>query len=256
MANKRERLKTLKQWAEYFPWLHIWDDQTLIKRNGTIISGICLDRTSEKNKYEAVYFMSIAINESWTYSLNYSQRLIRHNGAVKTLYYDKFNPDDTAEFKKQIPLVEQDISFDDFFTFVEGLYDYRKTGNSLPNIAHALQDVSTVGAYCGDKEYCLEQLPLCKKILDKFEKDDPSLNPVDTDKWFKETQDLLNSDLHQIVQQNLSEQGVGELQDNGLKYNRIENYPQRLKKALYNFYPNLRGFIGTVKVGLDWLSSR
>jgi len=63
MATKKERLNILKQWAEYFPELIPLGDQNLIKRNGAVISGICLDRTNDKKIYEAMYFMVIPTDE-------------------------------------------------------------------------------------------------------------------------------------------------------------------------------------------------
>ena len=242
MATKRERLKTLKQWAEYFPEFTLWEDQWLLKQNGIIISGICLNRRSEKSKYEAVYVMDIISEPVFHISLNYNRRLGRYNGAIKTLYYNNFNPEDIQEFKRQLPLIEKDITFNDFFTFIEDVYDYDRLGTtSIPSLHNVLKDIATAGAYCGDKNFYLDQLSLAKRLLDNYYRDSQILNPVDTDKWINQTEELLNTDFEMNIKKALQKEGLGDMKDHGIKQHKcIKNYLQRLKKAVYSFYPDLR----------------
>jgi len=243
MATKRERIKTLKEWAEYLPELTPWGDQSLIKRNGAVISGICFDKTSNKNIYEAVYFMATPIDSSFVYSLNYSRRY-KGKYAAKSLKYDTFDPNDANEFKKQFPLIEKQLTFNDFFIFIEELFDRDQMMTAHPpSISHMLRDIAIVGTYCGDKDFYVEQLPLGKKLLEGFDKDFGVMNPTNVDIWRKDMLALLNTNLNECLEEILEKENLINLTDNGMKYERIDNYLQRLKTAIYSFYPALQRLI-------------
>jgi len=177
---------------------------------------------------------------NFVYSLNYSRRY-KGRYAAKSLKYDKFDSNDIEEFKRQFPLIEKQLTFNDFFTFIEELFDRDQMMTAIPpNKEHILREIAAVGSYCGDKEFYMKNLPIAKKLLDEFTKDLRYMNATPIEKWEQGTQKLLNCDLHALIENTLIEYGLEAMPDYGMEYHRIGNYLQRLKTAIYSYYPALQ----------------
>jgi hypothetical protein len=240
MATKTERIEILKLWAEHFPQLIMFKDQWLLKRNGPVLSGILIDRTSDKNKYRALYFMSVLDMNDFI-PISHSQEY-KGRYAGKELRYDRFDSNDIEQFKKQLPILKKELTFKDYFSFIEGQHDRESMVlGTLPTKGYMLRELALVGAYCKDKDFYLDQMPLAKKLLRDFDKEcGPFENPVNIQQWEEETLRKIDN-IYEVVQNTITSSGFSNLKDNGMEYKRIDNYLQRLKIAIYNYYPALKG---------------
>lgn len=233
MATKKERLKVLEQWSEYFPELTPWEDQWLVQLNGGILSGVCLDRTSSKNFYQPMFFMHNLLREREDITLSYNAPLHNKKGGVGiSLSYNRFNENDIKIMKEQIRGLRESISFELFFDHIEKTYkrEYHSTPAYEP---HLLKDIILIGSYIGDKEFFMNKIEKSYNLLRKYEE---SLSLRNIDNWDEKVHKLLEQDGKTIIKSEIEKHNLPELEDKGMAYKRIDNYLEKIEDYLKLFY--------------------
>ncbi|UFH60183.1 hypothetical protein [Sulfurovum mangrovi] len=233
MATKKEKLKILNAWNEYFPHLTLWKDQWLLQLNGGLLTGICLDRTSDKTKYLPTFFMHNLLVPFSTISLSYNVKLQQHKGMPQSLKYADFKETDVLRFKEQVNGLDEPITFELFFDHIEKIYN--KTYNTTkPYLPHLLKDIFTIGSYSGDKEFYSTSLGEAKQMLNRYTQ---CFNYGDIDEWEDEIINLLNAEAKGIIESEIKIHDLPDLEDMTMSYKRIDNYLAKIDNFIQQAYP-------------------
>jgi len=239
MATKKEKQKVLNSWHELFPEYTPWKDQWLLQLNGGVLSGICLDKTSDKEVYQAVFFFHNLLVPSSFISISNHARL-KGKHIAKNLKYANFQESDVVLFKKQVRALREPISFEVFLDHIENIYN--KTYVSIPPfVPHLLKGIAAIGSYAGDEEFYKSSLPNAKKLLERY---NPCLNfeasSEGFNKWEEEVITLIESDGKEIINSEIEKHGLPNLKDMQMPYKRVDDYIEKIDEYIQKFYPASR----------------
>lgn len=221
MATATEKKQVLDEWNRHFPLHHKWKSQFLIQRNGAMLSGICLDETRDPRSYRPVFFFHNLLVPSKVITLAYAAPLLSR-GVYKPLKYGFFSESDVHEFRQQITLCQEDISFEGFVNHIVETIGGRY-GAQAVYLPHALRDILTVGSYLGDSAYYLSTLDKVSSLIETK----PGINLSiigSVDQWQKTVSQLIHQANELSIQAEIQAHGLPALDDLGMDYQRIENY--------------------------------
>jgi len=225
MAAARVKKEALDEWSSYFPHYQKWKDQFLIQRNSALLSGICLDETRDPKAYKPTFFFHNLLVPSQVVTLSYSAPLLSR-GVYKPLKYGLLMEEDINEFKRQVNLFQDAITFERFFNHIVDTQHgrYGTQGIYLP---HALRDVIVVGSFLGDSAYYLSALDKCAAVI--AAKPGVNLNIIGgVSQWVATVVDLVKQDSESVIQMELEAHKLPHLHDIGMQYSRIERFWERL----------------------------
>lgn len=221
MATKKEKRATLDQWAEAFPCHTPWADKFLLRRNGPLVSGICLDEMRYAKTYRPTFFYHNLLIDWPVLTLGYGASL-RHRGVSKAVNYGSFG-DEPAGLKDQIESARFPASF---ALFLKHLADARRGafGPMAICLPHALCDLMSVGSYLGDAAFFREHLaPAAGLIASASNVNLQIIGSVD--QWIRDVGNLLSSNLEERVRQNILKLRLPSLTNESLPYVRPDEFP-------------------------------
>jgi hypothetical protein len=141
MTKMNDQRSALQEWAEQFPDFTPWKNQFLIRRNGGLISGICLDKLRDPNAYKPTFFFHNLLVPSPVVTLAYAAPLLSR-GVYKPVKYGHIG-ESIKEFRMQVPIDE----IPSISKFVDHVSASRagKHGAQAIYIPHFFRDVITLG---------------------------------------------------------------------------------------------------------------
>lgn len=221
MASTKEKKATIEEWASQFTGLEIWKNQFLIRRNGPLIAGICLDEMRDSKTYKPTAFFHNLLIPFPVVSLSYAAPLTSR-GMYLPLKYGGVNEEQVSQFKAQVPWLSEGLSFASFVGHIRAARS-GKFGAQAIYLPHAFRDIASVGACLGDAEYYNSTLSDAAAAI--AEVPNLNLNLIGSvDAWRQETSAILESDFESLVQSNLRKLKLSDLKDDGMPFERIENY--------------------------------
>lgn len=229
MATAKEKRDLLAKWSAHFPLHQSWKDQFLVRRNGPLLSGICLDLCRDPKTYKPTLFFHNLIVPSPVITLAYAAPLLSR-GVNKPLRYAAFSEADVKEFKCQLTLSCEELTFDKFFNHVVAARA-GKLGTQAVYLPHALRDVIVVGSFLGDASYYLSVLDHCAEEIEH----EPGLNLHiigSIGQWKESVRDLIGLNYEAAIKKECERHGLAPLPDLGMTYRRPENFWELLSRKL------------------------
>ena len=207
-AAKREALEL---WAGHFPGLCPWDGNMLIRNNGGLISGICLDE--RRRGYQPKFFFHNLAVPFPDVSLSYAVPLRGRHGIAKEVGFGDSSEACIHDFRAQVP-IDVEVTLDFFVRHVAAAWhgEFGPAGQAMlaPNF---LRDVITLGFEA--ESYYLD-------VVDEVCEALPSLPRTNfhivgsPEKWKEQLLEVLRSPIEVSVRQNSGELGLPDLPDGGL----------------------------------------
>lgn len=227
MATKKDRLRVLNNWSSAFPDFTMWKDQFLLQRLGPLIRGICLDKTSEKQKYQPTFFFCNLLLNSLHVPLSYAVDL-RQRGVGKRIGYSDAIFTFPELFKEQVAGLNSQIGFDSFVEHVQ-LHDKGSFGPVGVYPPHSLADIITIGSFLGDYDYFFTSLDDSCALLDR-KKDNFNMRIIGSiAEWRKTIEEVIKSDGEVIIEKNIQKLELPDLYNYNLSYMRLLDFPAIFK---------------------------
>lgn len=221
MATTKERAATLDRWAASFPDFTTWNGKFLLRRNGPLLSGICLDEMRDPKTYRPTFFYHNLVCDWPVLTLGYGVSL-RRKGVPKALKYGSV-ADEPAELKDQIESARLPVTF---LLFLKHISEARRGGFGpmAVYLPHALRDVMSVGAYLGDAAFFIVHLASAANLINSSK--NVNLQIIGSvDHWARDVGNLLSSNLEARVRQNIQKLRLPSLMSESLPYVRPEDFP-------------------------------
>ncbi|WP_281648510.1 hypothetical protein [Parendozoicomonas sp. Alg238-R29] len=202
----------MKKWGLYFPQYSSYGDSFLLKRNGPVVHGVCLDTLRGGGDYRSVYFFHNLLFHSPVITLGYPIVLCSDHTDKRIAYVEK--PDDSAqEMTKKVEGFSGGMSleklFDHMLKVKNGCYGIRPI--FLP---HVYRDIVILCRYLGEN---IDEL-ISFSIKSLSERDDYNRHIIgDVSSWELELRRLASSDLGSIVLENSRQLKFPVLEDMGLE---------------------------------------
>ncbi|MCP4122645.1 MAG: hypothetical protein GY751_12905 [Bacteroidetes bacterium] len=221
MAKVKNKRYSQDLWGSYFGGLKKWGDQFLIRKNGPLISGICLDRTRDPEFYIPTFFYHNLLVQSSVVKLSYAAPLLSR-GVPMALKYCESVEEFAAQLKTQVEALDEKQTFSKFVNHIAAARrgDFGPQAVYLP---HALRDVILLGGFLGDKEYYESTIDDAAKII--IDTPNINLNMVGSIEEWKETiTNLLRQNFNNAIEEHNSELSFPNLDDNEISYSRLKRY--------------------------------
>lgn len=221
MATTKEKTATLDQWAAAFPDHTAWNGKFLLRRNGPLLSGICLDEMRDPKTYQPKFFYHNLICDWPVLTLGYGVSL-RQRGVPKALKYGNVG-DEPVGLKDQIESARLPASFS---LFLKHLSEARRGafGPMAVYLPHALRDVISVGSYLGDAAFFRGHLASAADLITSSS--NVNLQIIGSvDQWTRDVGNLLSSNLEALVQQSILKLRLPLLTNESLPYVRPLDFP-------------------------------
>lgn len=221
MATTKEKTATLDLWAAAFPDHTAWNGKFLLRRNGPLLSGICLDEMRDPKTYRPTFFYHNLICDWPVLTLGYSVSL-QQRGVPKALKYGSVG-DEPVGLKDQIEAARLPASFP---LFLKHISEARRGafGPMAVYLPHALRDVMSVGSYLGDAAFFSSHLSSAADLI--ISAKNVNLQIIGSvDQWTRDVGNLLSSNLEALVQQSLQKLRLPSLTNESLPYVRPDDFP-------------------------------
>lgn len=198
MATTKQKQATLEQWAQAFPGYVALGGKFLLKRNGPLLSGICLDDMRNSETYRPTFFYHNLLIDWPVLTLNYGVRL-RRRGVPLAINYGTLHEEQVL-LMNQIEAVQHPESFEVFVRHIQATRN-GQFGPIATYLPHVFRDVMSVGAYMGDAGFYISCIDAACQLISS----EPNLNLYiigSVQQWKGEIESLLASDFESIVQEN------------------------------------------------------
>jgi hypothetical protein len=206
-----------KEWGNEFPTLTILKPTRLIRRNGPILVGICLDRESNPEVYKPIVHIHNLCYIDSDISISLAGYVLSDKGlptVVKLKYHSETFLHFVQKIKLDYPFTDKsEMSFNDIVVATQKYV----TGRTAPYQHKPYNDLITIAAYLGKKEYALESLENFSAIISEWP--DRAFNIIGSvDKWRNSLLELIdNTDkLRETVDQEIVKHKLVKFMDNGL----------------------------------------
>jgi hypothetical protein len=224
VAKLKEKKEALAQWNEHFPELKPWKTQHLLRRNGPLLSGICLDRTGDPGIYKPTYFIHNLLIPFPVISLSYRAPLLDEYG-YKSVRYGIEGvqvADLVGGFREQVGILGKDISMPNFVSHARKVRA-GKFGMDTVFLPHLMSDVITIGSIDGD-EYYRQTIGDAVSALER--RGGPVNNIIGSIQEWKEGLLALLERRNWVaaVEEEARTHGLPELEDHGFAVERVEEY--------------------------------
>lgn len=217
MAKAKDKREALAEWAGHFPDLVPWKNQFLIRRNGGLLSGICLDELRDPNAYKPTFFFHNLLVPSPVVTLSYAAPLLLR-GVYKPVKYG--DPGESiATFKKQLP-IDQEPSLASFIAHVSAACA-GKFGAQAIYVPHFFRDVITLGST--RESYYLGVIEKCAKAIETL----PGINLNligSVAEWQADVRHHASCDTDVSIAEQLSKLKLPELSDAGLRVEIVDEF--------------------------------
>ena len=221
MAKAKEKRAALGQWAEYFEGFESWKNQYLIRRNGGLISGICLDETRDPSAYKPTFFFHNLLIPSPVLTLAYAAPyLVR--GVYKPVKYGTPVDELVPSFREQVPMLSGEVTMLSFVAHAKAAHQ-GKFGAQAVYLPHFFRDVITLGVCFGESDYYRRSVHDAASMIGNT--NGINMNLIGSvEEWQREIERIVDKDCSRSIDENLQQLQLPQLEDRGLVVERIENY--------------------------------
>jgi hypothetical protein len=222
MATAKEKKAALEGWALHFPHLRSWKNQFLVKRNGGLVSGICLDETRDPKAYDPKFFFHNLLVPFPVMTIAYQAPLVLA-GVAKRLRYGNPAEEVIHKFKEHLPLSQTgSLTFERFVEHVIAARHgaFGAQGVYLP---HVFRDIITLGSAAGDAAYYRSTLGIAAAKLEATSGFNLAIIGS-VHQWRKNVEAAIEQNHEAVAEEQRTALGLPELPDGGLLYQRVENF--------------------------------
>ncbi len=215
-ATRRTRLDTLEAWCSVFPTLTPWQDVWLLRRHGALVSGICLDETSDKRFYNPAFFIHNLVAPFPGMSLSWRAYYLQRGVPTEVRYTADVEPI-ASKLRSQVDALANGLSFVGYVDHIKAAVS-GQFGPLGARIRIALKEIILLGAHLGDRAYYRAEVGVCAARMGT----ETMLSPAEIEAWRDETLQLLDRDLDAAVAEEAKKLKLPRLEIEPLPYVRIE----------------------------------
>lgn len=222
MANAARKKETLNMWGAHFPSHSLWKGQFLIRRNGPVISGLCLNETRDKDYYKPTFFIHNLLVPFPVISLSYAAPLLSR-GVSKSLKYGLPVDDEARGFLEQVPVSQELLTFKKFFEHVVGAYRGLH-GNISVYLPHALRDIIVIGSSLGDADFYSSCIDDVTEVIESKSKTVNMQIIGSVAHWKEMVKSLIWQDHESVIKAEIHAHKLPEMEDLGMDYHRVSDF--------------------------------
>lgn len=208
-----------KDWEGMFPSLRTLKPTRLIRRNGPLLVGICLESGSDPEAYTPIAHFHNLCESFSTISLGLAGRVLNYKGlpvSIKVKNHTELYEEYANKVKWEFPYtVKNNIDFNEFVIATQKYI----TGRTIPFQHAPYSDIITIAAYLGKKDYAIEALENFSAIISEWP--ERAFNIIGSvEKWRNGLVELVNNaeQLHKTVEQEIIKHKLEGVVDNGLAW--------------------------------------
>lgn len=206
----------------HFPSHFLWKNQFLIRRNGPVVSGLCLNETRDKDYYIPTFFIHNLLVPFPVISLSYAAPLLSR-GVSKSLKYGSPIDANAVEFIKQVPISKELLTFNKFCEHVVGAYRGAH-GNISVYLPHALRDVIVIGSYLGDSAFYTSCIDRAAEVIESKAKNINMQIIGSVSDWKEMVKALIRQDHESVIRSEIYAHKLPEMEDLGMNYERVRDF--------------------------------
>lgn len=192
--DAKAKRRITNDWVEQFPSLQLWKPTRIVRRNGPLIVGICLDRDSEGDNYTPIGHIHSLCIPFPIISLDMAAKYAKNSVAirVKVVHHAEKFMAAVEAMKCQYPfLTKENLEFNDLIEVAVRFHEINKGKVPAFNLG-SYNSIITAAAYLGEKNYAINLLNRKYVEMSKWPKE--SFNIIGSaEKWRSELLELIEN---------------------------------------------------------------